>query len=111
MLHSLIPQILSPGWSAELKGQNSWISYNAVDFGRKKLKSVRVNASSPAGGIIHIRLDNPDGLLLAEIEIPESTALRTVDAKLKKYEKGIHNLFVVLKDENPVNIDWVQFRR
>ena len=99
------------GWSAELKGQNSWISYNAVDFGRKKLKSVRVNASSPAGGIIHIRLDNPDGLLLAEIEIPESTALRTVDAKLKKYKKGIHNLFVVLKDENPVNIDWVQFGR
>ena len=97
------------GWSVGMSGQNSWISYNAVDFGKKKLKSVRVNASSPAGGVIWIRLDNPDGLLLAEIEIPKNAALSAVDAKLKKYKKGTHNLFVVLKDGNPVNIDWVQF--
>jgi len=99
------------GWTAQLSGPGSWISYNAVDFGNKKLKSVRVNASSVTGGIIQIRLDNPAGLLLAEIEIPGNTALSNVDAKLKKYSKGTHNLFVVLKDGNPVNIDWVQFRK
>ncbi len=99
------------GWTAQLSGPGSWISYNAVDFGNKKLKSVRVNASSVTGGIIQIRLDNPDGLLLAEIEIPGNTALSNVDTKLKKYSKGTHNLYVVLKDGNPVNIDWVQFRK
>jgi hypothetical protein len=26
-----------------------------------------------------------------------------------KYQKGIHNLIVVLKDKNPVEIDWIQF--
>jgi hypothetical protein len=26
-----------------------------------------------------------------------------------KFQKGIHNLFVVLKDNNPVEIDWIQF--
>lgn len=99
------------GWFATLTGQNSWISYNAVDFGKKKLKSVRINASSPAGGIIQIRLDSTDGLLLAEVEIPENTGLTAVDAKLSKYKKGIHNLFVVLKEGNPVNIDWIQLRK
>ena len=99
------------GWTAEVSGTGSWTSYKAVDFGHKRLKSVRVNASSVTGGIIQIRLDNPAGLLLAEIEIPGNTALSTVDAKLKKYSKGTHNLFVVLKDGNPVNIDWVQFRK
>lgn len=99
------------GWAAGLSGQNSWISYNAVDFGNKKLKSVRVNASSETGGVIQIRLDHPDGLLLAEMRIPENAVLSTVDAKLKKYKKGTYNLFVVLKDGNPVNIDWVQFRK
>jgi len=97
------------GWYATLSGQNSWISYNAVDFGSKKLKSVRVNASSLTGGVIQIRLDNPDGLLIAEIEIPKNATLSTLDAKLKKYKKGIHNMFVVFSDGNPVNIDWVQF--
>ncbi|MCB0799141.1 MAG: carbohydrate-binding protein, partial [Bacteroidales bacterium] len=98
------------GWYATLSGQDSWISYNTVDFGKKKLRSVRVNAASAAGGVIQIRLDNPDGLLLAEIKIPATAALSTVDAKVSKYKKGIHNLFVVLKEGNPVNIDWIQFR-
>ncbi|MDX9904091.1 MAG: family 43 glycosylhydrolase [Bacteroidales bacterium] len=97
------------GWTAELTGKNSWISYNAVDFGSMKLKSVKVNASSETGGVIQIRLGSPDGLLLGEVKIPAGNALGTVDAKMKKYKKGIHNLYVVLKDGNPVNIDWVQF--
>jgi len=97
------------GWTAELTGKNSWISYNAVDFGSMKLKSVKVNASSETGGVIQIRLGSPDGLLLGEVKIPAGNALDTVDAKMKKYKKGIHNLYVVLKDGNPVNIDWVQF--
>ncbi len=99
------------GWTAGLSLQNSWISYNAVDFKNIKLKSVRVNASSPTGGIIQIRLDNPEGPLVAEVKIPANAALGTVDAKLSKYKKGIHNLFVVLKDDNPVNIDWIQFMK
>jgi beta-xylosidase len=99
------------GWYATLNGQNSWISYNAVDFGKKKLKSVRINASSPAGGVIQVRLDNPDGQLLAEITIPADANPGIVDAKLTKYKKGIHNLFVVLKEEKTVNIDWIQFMK
>jgi hypothetical protein len=99
------------GWTAGLSLQNSRISYNAVDFKNIKLKSVRVNASSPTGGIIQIRLDNPEGPLVAEVKIPANAALGTVDAKLSKYRKGIHNLFVVLKDDNPVNIDWIQFMK
>lgn len=99
------------GWYATLSGQNSWISYNAVDFGKKKLKSVRINASSPAGGVIQIRLNNPDGQLIAETAIPENAEMTAVDAKLSKYRKGIHNLFVVLKEEKPVNIDWIQFTK
>ena len=99
------------GWYATLSGASSWISYNAVDFGKTKLRSVCISASSPAGGVIQIRLDNPEGQLIAEIKIPANTGLTSVDGKLSKYKKGIHNLFVVLKDDNPVNIDWIQFMK
>jgi hypothetical protein len=29
---------------------------------------------------------------------------------LSKYQKGIHNLVVLLKDNNPVEVDWILFK-
>ena len=98
------------GWKTTLDKQNAWIQYNSVDFGTKKLKSVNVKALSHSGGILQIRLDKSDGTLLAEVKIPEGTGWNTVDTKLSKYQKGIHNLVVVLKDNNPVEVDWIQFK-
>jgi len=97
------------GWKTILNSQNSWISYNTVDFGSKELGSVQVKASSQAGGTLQICLNNADGTLLAEVKIPESTGWNTVDTPLLKFQKGIHNLVVVLKDNNPVEIDWIKF--
>ena len=97
------------GWKTILGKQNAWISYNSVDFGSKKIKAVRVKALSQAGGTLQIRLDKADGILFAEVKVPKGTGWKTVDAGLLKFQKGIHNLFVVLKDNNPVEIDWIQF--
>jgi len=99
------------GWKAILSKQNSWITYNTVDFGNKKLKSVQVNASSPTGGVIQIRLDKSDGLLLSEVRIPKSASLNLLNTRLSKYQKGIHNLVVVLKDYSTIDIDWIQFTK
>jgi hypothetical protein len=99
------------GWKAILSKQNGWITYNTVDFGNKKLKSVQVNASSQTGGVIQIRLDKSDGLLLSEVRIPKSPSLNLSDTRLSKYQKGIHNLVVVLKDYSTVDIDWIQFTK
>jgi hypothetical protein len=97
------------GWKTIFDKQNAWIEYNTVDFGTKKLKSVNVQALSQSGGTLQIRIDKADGILLAEIKIPKGTGWNTVDAPLSKYRKGIHNLIVVLKDNNPVEVDWIQF--
>jgi hypothetical protein len=97
------------GWKTILSKQNAWITYNAVDFGSKKIKSVQVKAMSQTGGTLQVRLEKPDGLLLAEVYIPKDTNWNTVSGKILKYQKGIHNLVVVLKD-NPVEVDWIQFK-
>ena len=99
------------GWKAILSKQNSWITYNTVDFGNKKLKAVQVNASSQTGGVIQIRLDKSDGLLLSEVRIPKSASLNLLNTRLSKFQKGIHNLVVVLKDYSTVDIDWIQFTK
>jgi len=96
------------GWKAIFDNKGSWLQYNAVDFGKKKLQTVRVKAISKAGGTLQIRLDKTDGPLLSEVKIPEGTEWDTVDAPVLNDQSGIHNLLVVLKD-NPVETDWIQF--
>ena len=97
------------GWKTNFDKQNAWISYNAVDFGHKKLRSVRIKASSQTGGTLQISLDKAEGILLAEVKIQKGTGWNTFDTRLLKYQKGIHNLIVSVKDNNPVEVDWIKF--
>lgn len=97
------------GWKTILDNQNAWIQYNAVDFGNKKLKNVEIKAMSDAGSIVQIRLDKVDGTILSEIEIPKGTEWKVIEAKVKDYQSGVHNLVVMLKD-SPVEIDWIRFK-
>jgi hypothetical protein len=97
------------GWKTVFKQQNAWISYNTVDFGKKKLKSVQVRALSPEGGTLEISLDKTDGILIAEVNIPKGTGWNNIDARLLKYLSGIHNVFVSLKGSSPVEVDWIRF--
>jgi hypothetical protein len=59
---------------------------------------------------LQIHIDKADGILLVEVKIPKGTGWNTVDARLSKYQKGIHNLVVLLKDNNPVEVDWILFK-
>ena len=97
------------GWKTILDNHNAWIQYNAVDFGNKKLKNVEIKAMSGAGSIVQIRLDKVDGTILSEVEIPKGTEWKVIEAKVKDYQSGVHNLVVTLKD-SPVEIDWIRFK-
>lgn len=98
------------GWKTILKMPEAWVQYNAVDFGSKKLKTIEVKVQSENGGTLQIRLDKVDGPVMAEVKVPKGKNWNTVEAKISKYQPGIHNLFVVLKDENSTEIDWLQFK-
>jgi len=97
------------GWKSILSKQHGWIRYNAVDFGNKKLKSVEARVISLNGSFLEIRLDEPDGLLVAKVKVPAGESWNTVNSKLLKYQRGIHDLVIVLKDNNPVEVDWIKF--
>ena len=97
------------GWKTVLDKKNAWIRYNAVDFGSKKLKHIQINAASLTGGKILLRLDEPDGAVLAEIKIPEGKDWSAVNARVSGFQKGIHDLIIVLDDDNAVEIDWIKF--
>lgn len=99
------------GWKIILNKQDALVQYNAVGFGNKKLHFVRVKVSSQTGGTLQIRMDRKDGPLLAEVKIPKSAGWNTIDTRIMIHPKGVHNLLISLKDNNPVEIDWISFNR
>jgi hypothetical protein len=58
---------------------------------------------------IQVRVDKVDGPVVAEVTIPKGSDLKAVEAKVSNSQKGVHNLFVVLKD-SPVEVDWIKFK-
>jgi hypothetical protein len=97
------------GWKANLEKPGAWIQYNSVDFGRKGLKSVRVNSSSKTGGILEIRLNKTDGPVLARVKLRKGENWQISKAKIAGSPMGVANLVVISKSESPVLIDWMQF--
>ena len=71
---------------------------------------MQIKALSATGTTIQIRLNTAEGHLLSEVTIPGDTEWEIVKNPLEKFESGIYNLVVVLKDENPVEIDWINFK-
>ena len=97
------------GWKTVFNKPGAWIQYNTVDLGKKALKTVLVNAISENGGTLQIRTGSVDGTIVAEVQIPKSSEWKLTKASAVKVPKGIQNLFVTLKDDKQVSVDWIRF--
>ncbi len=97
------------GWKTIFDKAGGWIQYNSVEFGKKKIKSVNINVESNTGGVLQIRLDNIHGAVIAEVKIPKASEWKPIKASLSSSKPGIHNLFVTLKDDSNVEVDWISF--
>lgn len=97
------------GWKTIFNSTGSWVQYNSVDFGKKKLKTVSVNALSVAGGTLQIRTNGINGPVIAEVKIPQSSEWKISKASVLKFEPGVKNIFIVMKDGKQVEADWIRF--
>lgn len=95
------------GWKAIFGGPNAWLQYNSVDFGNAVWKSVNVKAASKTGGVLQVRLNNVDGPVIAQAEVPKG-AWSMVKAPVLKSRPGIHNLVLTVNDAR-VEVDWINF--
>jgi hypothetical protein len=98
------------GWKTLLQEKDAYVQYNAVDFGKKSLKKIKVNANSKSKGTLQIFLNKPGGKLLAEISISQTSDWQEIENKLSTSVKGVQDLVVVMKDGEAVEIDWIQFK-
>ena len=99
------------GWKTVFSNSGAWVQYNTVDFGKKPLKSVIVKAWSATGGTLEIHTKSINGSLIAEIKIPVSTSWQDLKIPVTKFEEGIQNVYVVLKEnKKKVEVDWIRFQ-
>lgn len=98
------------GWKTIFSEAGAWIQYNSVDFGKKPLKNVTVNAIAPNGGTLQVRTGSVTGPVVAEIKIAKSNDWTESKAKLIKAPAGVQHLFLVAKDGNAVEADWISFK-
>jgi Carbohydrate binding module (family 6) len=98
------------GWKTIFDNNSAWIQYNSVDFGTKKLRSVNVRALSETGGTLQIRLNNINGPIISALKIPVTKEWNTIHVPLSRYQSGINNLVVMMKNEGHVEIDWISFQ-
>lgn len=97
------------GWKTTFMAKGAWIQYNAVDFGKKQYKSVFVNAVSPMGATIQLRLNNENGPVVATIAIPKNADWKAFKVPVSGLKPGVQNLCVTALDGKPVEIDWLRF--
>jgi len=97
------------GWKASLNQMDSWVRYNKVDFSNRLLKKVVINAKSIAGSDFEIRMNSVTGPLLAAVKLQKSNEWKLTSAKLKKYQAGIYDLYLVAGNSTSTEIDWISF--
>lgn len=97
------------GWKTIFNKPGAWVQYNRVDFGKKALKMVLVNALSETGGTLQIRTGSARGTIVAEVQITKSSKWTVVKAAVLKFPNAVQNLFVMLKDDKKVAVDWIRF--
>jgi hypothetical protein len=97
------------GWKTVFSKQGAWIQYNTVDFGKKKLNDVVVNAASATGATLGIYLDSINTKPIATVVIPPSKQWKEVKTSLSLSRPGIHHVIVSLRTTSSVEVDWIRF--
>jgi hypothetical protein len=97
------------GWKAQFSSPGAWLQYTHVDFGKSTPKKVIVKLSSKRGGTLQLRTGSRSGPLMSEIVVPKDTSWKMVQSEVKLPQTGLKHLFVSLKGEGDVGVDWLQF--
>jgi len=100
------------GWKLDYIQPNAEVTYNSVDFNKKKYKKITYRvASGSKGGTIHLYVGNQ---LIATTDIANTGSWKEwtlVETKINEKIKGVKNIKLVFKGDSKylMNLDWLQF--
>jgi hypothetical protein len=98
------------GWKVIFNQPGAWVQYNAVDFTGNSPRTLVVNARSSHGATLTLRLGHAAGPVVAEIKIPKTVNWKEISVPLANIKTGVNNIVVALKEQGPMELDWISFR-
>ena len=96
------------GWKTTFNEAGSWVRYNAVEFS-KKPKAIVARVMGNQAGSFEVRLDKPNGVLIATIKNTPDADWKESKSVVSKPLSGKHDLFIIAKSPASIAIDWVKF--
>ena len=75
------------------KEDGAFVAVRGVDFGPKGAQKFALVAKG--AGRVEVRLDKPDGLRVATVELPDGPDFKKRAVNLENVPTGVHNLFLV----------------
>jgi hypothetical protein len=98
------------GWKSILTTEDAWIRFDRVDFGEGNLESVNLRVMSEAGSTIELQVGEGNEFVTVKVEIPMGEGWQIVNTDVRDVPPGIHNIGVILRDSDRVEIDWIRFQ-
>lgn len=98
------------GWKTVFRKPGAWVQYNSVDFGKKALTGLEIDARSATGGVLLIRAGAAPAKIIAKVTIPKGTGGAIIKKAISATPGGVKNLVVELDGEGDVEVDWVSFK-
>ena len=98
------------GWKTIFTaGNNGWVRYNKVDFGKQKPAMAVVRVQSETGGILQIRLHDTKGTLVAECKVPAGSEWKNLKVPVSGFKPGTQDLVILKKGGGEISLDWISF--
>jgi hypothetical protein len=98
------------GWKTTFNAAKSWLQFNEVDFGSGGQESIDVRVNAAGSSALEVRLDKPDGPVIARVVVGPTTDWKIASLPVKNIPAGIHDLVVTQAGTGEVAVDWVSFR-
>ncbi|MBP8606057.1 MAG: family 43 glycosylhydrolase [Phycisphaerae bacterium] len=105
----LNPEKTFDGWKTVLSAPDAWIRYDRVDFAGKTVKTLKVRAMSATGGSIEVQIGKDDAAIKVPVVIAKCTDWTIASSNVSAAPSGLQDIKVVLKGDDRVEIDWIQF--
>jgi hypothetical protein len=97
------------GWKTIFEKAGASVQYNTVNFGKKPLKTITINALANENAIFQVRTGSATGAVIAEIKIEKNSDWKLFSAPVK-FRPGIQHLFVTLVNNCKAELDWISFK-
>lgn len=97
------------GWKTIFNEKDAWVQYNSVSFENKDYKNIVVKCLAEKGGVIEVKLNGINNLVIAKIVFSPSNQWQIIKYKVKKIKPGLYNLIITSADDRKVEIDWLSF--